>query len=149
MKHFITFLLALAVLGQLALAPAATRAQSGPDAPVTTTAATTTFAPVRVPVSADELAAARWPLARDPHLFETTLPGVFAVGDVRAGNVKRVASAVGEGSIAVSYGQADGIPVPVPIRMAERYVTRSGAIVSGEATYDNFRLFETSARIVR
>ncbi len=45
----------------------------------------------------------RWPLERDPHLFETTLPGVFAVGDVRAGNIKRVASAVGEGSIAVSF----------------------------------------------
>ena len=51
----------------------------------------------------DDLAAARWPLARAPHLLETSLPGVFAVGDVRAGNVKRVASAVGEGSIAVSF----------------------------------------------
>jgi thioredoxin reductase (NADPH) len=50
-----------------------------------------------------DLAAARWPLARAPHLLETSLPGVFAVGDVRAGNVKRVASAVGEGSIAVSF----------------------------------------------
>jgi thioredoxin reductase (NADPH) len=54
-------------------------------------------------LSAEELAAARWPLARPPHLLETTLPGVFAVGDVRAGNVKRVASAVGEGSIAISF----------------------------------------------
>jgi thioredoxin reductase (NADPH) len=54
-------------------------------------------------LSADDLAAARWPLPRDPHLFETTRPGVFAVGDVRSGNVKRVASAVGEGSIAVSF----------------------------------------------
>ncbi len=54
-------------------------------------------------LSPDDLAAARWPLERDPHLLETTLPGVFAVGDVRAGNVKRVASAVGEGSIAVSF----------------------------------------------
>ena len=54
-------------------------------------------------LSADDLAAAQWPLKRDPHLLETTLPGVFAVGDVRAGNVKRVASAVGEGSIAVSF----------------------------------------------
>ncbi len=52
---------------------------------------------------AEDLAAARWPLARRPHLLETSLPGVFAVGDVRAGNVKRVASAVGEGSIAVSF----------------------------------------------
>jgi thioredoxin reductase (NADPH) len=42
-----------------------------------------------------------WPLPRAPHLMETSLPGVFAVGDVRAGSVKRVASAVGEGSIAV------------------------------------------------
>jgi thioredoxin reductase (NADPH) len=42
-----------------------------------------------------------WPLARAPFLFETTTPGVFAVGDVRHGSVKRVASAVGEGSIAV------------------------------------------------
>jgi thioredoxin reductase (NADPH) len=51
----------------------------------------------------DELAAAGWPLARPPHLLETSLPGVFAVGDVRAGNFKRVASAVGEGSIAVAF----------------------------------------------
>ncbi|MGH9528621.1 MAG: FAD-dependent oxidoreductase [Terriglobales bacterium] len=42
-----------------------------------------------------------WHLARSPLMLETTLPGVFAVGDVRSGNVKRVASAVGEGSIVV------------------------------------------------
>ena len=42
-----------------------------------------------------------WPLPRPPHLLETSLPGVFAVGDVRAGSVKRVASAVGEGSICI------------------------------------------------
>jgi thioredoxin reductase (NADPH) len=42
-----------------------------------------------------------WHLARPPLMLETTLPGVFAVGDVRSGNVKRVASAVGEGSIVV------------------------------------------------
>jgi len=42
-----------------------------------------------------------WPLARPPHILETSLPGVFAVGDVRSGNVKRVAAAVGEGSIAI------------------------------------------------
>ena len=54
-------------------------------------------------LSPDDLATARWPLARHPHLYETSLPGVFAVGDVRGGNVKRVASAVGEGSIAVSF----------------------------------------------
>jgi thioredoxin reductase (NADPH) len=54
-------------------------------------------------LSSDELAEAHWPLQRPPYLLETTLPGVFAVGDVRGGNVKRVASAVGEGSIAVSF----------------------------------------------
>jgi thioredoxin reductase (NADPH) len=43
-----------------------------------------------------------WPLPRAPLMLETSQPGVFAVGDVRAGNVKRVASAVGEGSIAIS-----------------------------------------------
>jgi thioredoxin reductase (NADPH) len=51
----------------------------------------------------DDLAAAEWPLTRPPHLLETSLPGVFAVGDVRGGNIKRVASAVGEGCIAVAY----------------------------------------------
>jgi thioredoxin reductase (NADPH) len=54
-------------------------------------------------LTVDDLATAHWPLARPPHLLETSLPGVFAVGDVRCGNVKRVASAVGEGSIAVSF----------------------------------------------
>ncbi len=49
----------------------------------------------------DELAAAKWPLARPPMLLETSLPGVFAVGDARSGSVKRVASAVGEGSICI------------------------------------------------
>lgn len=42
-----------------------------------------------------------WTLARPPQMFETSLPAVFAVGDVRSGNVKRVASAVGEGAIAI------------------------------------------------
>jgi thioredoxin reductase (NADPH) len=54
-------------------------------------------------LSQDDLAAAHWPLARAPLVLETSLPGVFAVGDVRSGNVKRVASAVGEGSIAVAF----------------------------------------------
>jgi thioredoxin reductase (NADPH) len=51
----------------------------------------------------DELVEAGWSLGRTPYLLETSAPGVFAVGDVRAGNVKRVASAVGEGSIAISF----------------------------------------------
>jgi thioredoxin reductase (NADPH) len=54
-------------------------------------------------VSPEELTAAAWPLARPPYLLETNRPGVFAVGDVRGGNIKRVASAVGEGSIAVAF----------------------------------------------
>ena len=54
-------------------------------------------------LSKEDLTAAHWPLLRSPHLLETSLPGVFAVGDVRAGNIKRVASAVGEGSIAISF----------------------------------------------
>ncbi|MGA8532193.1 MAG: FAD-dependent oxidoreductase [Acidobacteriaceae bacterium] len=54
-------------------------------------------------LSPDKLIEVGWPLARSPFLLETSLPGVFAVGDVRAGNVKRVASAVGEGSIAISF----------------------------------------------
>jgi thioredoxin reductase (NADPH) len=51
----------------------------------------------------EDLSAARWALARPPYLLETSLPGVFAVGDVRGGSIKRVASAVGEGSIAISF----------------------------------------------
>src|SRR6185295_6188835 len=54
-------------------------------------------------LSPDDLAAAAWPLPRPPYLLETNRPGVFAVGDVRGGNIKRVASAVGEGSIAVAF----------------------------------------------
>jgi thioredoxin reductase (NADPH) len=41
-----------------------------------------------------------WPLARAPHLFETSVPGVFVAGDARHGSIKRVASGVGEGTIA-------------------------------------------------
>jgi len=54
-------------------------------------------------LSPDNLSAAGWPIMRQPYLLETTLPGVFAVGDVRGGSIKRVASAVGEGSIAISF----------------------------------------------
>ena len=43
-----------------------------------------------------------WPLSRDPYLLETSVPGIFVAGDVRARSIKRVASAVGEGSMAVS-----------------------------------------------
>jgi thioredoxin reductase (NADPH) len=54
-------------------------------------------------LSSENLSTAHWPLTRRPYLLETSLPGVFAAGDVRGGNVKRVASAVGEGSIAISF----------------------------------------------
>ena len=54
-------------------------------------------------LDADELRNAGWPLARAPFPFETSLPGVFAVGDVRASSVKRVAAAVGEGSACVQF----------------------------------------------
>ena len=54
-------------------------------------------------LSPDNLSAAGWPLKRQPYLLETSLPGVFAVGDVRGGSIKRVASAVGEGSTAISF----------------------------------------------
>jgi len=53
-------------------------------------------------LSQHDLVDNRWNGHRSPELLETSLPGVFAVGDVRAGNVKRVASAVGEGSIVIS-----------------------------------------------
>jgi thioredoxin reductase (NADPH) len=47
----------------------------------------------------------KWPLSRPPEMLETSLPAVFAVGDIRSGNVKRVASAVGEGSISIHLVQ--------------------------------------------
>jgi thioredoxin reductase (NADPH) len=52
-------------------------------------------------LSPAELTNAHWPETRNPYLLETSQPGVFAVGDVRSGNIKRVATAVGEGSIAI------------------------------------------------
>ena len=52
-------------------------------------------------LAADDLESAGWPLGRRPYLFETSVPRVFAVGDIRSGSVKRVASAVGEGSVVV------------------------------------------------
>jgi thioredoxin reductase (NADPH) len=44
-----------------------------------------------------------WPLDRNPYYLETNMPGVFAAGDVRHGSVKRCASAVGEGAMAVAF----------------------------------------------
>jgi len=55
-----------------------------------------------LPLVGDQDQSSPWPLSRPPFMLESSLPGVFAVGDVRSGNVKRVASAVGEGAISVS-----------------------------------------------
>ncbi|HEU4840537.1 MAG TPA: NAD(P)/FAD-dependent oxidoreductase, partial [Ilumatobacteraceae bacterium] len=52
-------------------------------------------------VTGEAIDAARWPLDRSPHPFETSIPGVFAAGDVRASDVKRVAAAVGEGAVTI------------------------------------------------
>jgi thioredoxin reductase (NADPH) len=54
-------------------------------------------------LSKEQLADARWSLPRPAYLLESSVPGVFAAGDVRAGSVKRIASAVGEGSICVQF----------------------------------------------
>ncbi len=51
----------------------------------------------------DVRAAGRWGLDRDPYLLETSVPGIFACGDVRFSPVKRVAAAVGEGSMAIAF----------------------------------------------
>ena len=52
---------------------------------------------------ADVRAAGRWAHGRDPYLLETSVPGIFACGDVRFSPVKRVAAAVGEGSMAIAF----------------------------------------------
>jgi thioredoxin reductase (NADPH) len=52
-------------------------------------------------LNAEDLARTHWPVARAPFLFETNRHRIFAVGDVRSGSVKRVAAAVGEGSVCV------------------------------------------------
>ena len=54
-----------------------------------------------IDLEGDDITAGGWPLTRQPYMFETTVPRVFAVGDVRRGSVKRVAAAVGEGSACV------------------------------------------------
>ena len=51
----------------------------------------------------DVRAAGKWELGRDPYLLETSVPGIFACGDVRFAPVKRVAAAVGEGSMAIAF----------------------------------------------
>jgi thioredoxin reductase (NADPH) len=65
---------------------------------------------------AEDLAAAHWPLPRAPYLLETSLPGVFAVGDVRSESVKRIASGVGEGSICVQFVHRALREISIPAR---------------------------------
>jgi thioredoxin reductase (NADPH) len=71
---------------------------------------------------ADVVKDGRWSLDRDPHLLETSVPGIFACGDVRFSPVKRVASAVGEGSMAIAfvhqYLHRGGFPSEPPIFQA-------------------------------
>jgi thioredoxin reductase (NADPH) len=52
---------------------------------------------------ADASAAGAWPLERRPFALETSVPGIFAIGDVRSGSVKRVAAGVGEGGMAIAF----------------------------------------------
>ena len=77
-----------------------TLAEPADEAPEPT--ATATKAGDQPDLTPEELSAARWPIHRSPWVLETSLPGVFATGDVRSGSLKRVASAVGEGSMAVA-----------------------------------------------
>jgi thioredoxin reductase (NADPH) len=83
----------------------------------------------------------RWPLDRGPLLLETSMPGVLAVGDVRRGSVKRVASAVGEGSIAIQLvhslfasDRLDSGPARDPVAAAsDRAVAATGGRADGAA----------------
>lgn len=56
-----------------------------------------------------------WPLERNPYLLETSRPGIFAVGDVRKGSIKRVAAAVGEGSSAIAFANAYIASLKTPV----------------------------------
>ena len=75
-----------------------------------------------------------WPLNREPYFLETSIPGVFAAGDVRSGSIKRVASAVGEGAMAVTFvhrylalgGEGDTCPVPFNKSLVPKQVAGIG-----------------------
>ena len=63
----------------------------------------TGFIPTGPDLTQDRAKPKKWKLRRDPYLLETNVPGIFAAGDVRQGAVRRVASAVGQGAVAVSF----------------------------------------------
>jgi thioredoxin reductase (NADPH) len=79
----------------------------------------------------EELARGRWPLARAPYLLETTAPGVFAAGDVRSGSTKRIASAVGEGSICVQF--VHRVLAELTARSEAGHVERTAPAAAGQA----------------
>ena len=72
----------------------------------------------------DVRAAGHWTHDRDPYLLETSVPGIFACGDVRFGPVKRVAAAVGEGSMAIAF-------IHQYIKDAQTRAQRDGATKNG------------------
>jgi thioredoxin reductase (NADPH) len=67
-------------------------------------------------ILAERQSACPWPADRDPYLLETSVPGIFAAGDVRHGSVKRVASGVGEGSMTVAFVHQYLLTLPDPVR---------------------------------
>ena len=86
----------------------------------------------------DVRAAGRWQLDRDPYLLETSVPGIFACGDVRFGPVKRVAAAVGEGSMAIAFvhqylkdAQLHRVPQPSGGRRCRSAGDMASSTVSG------------------
>ena len=79
----------------------------------------------------DMRAAGRWALDRDPYLLETSVPGIFACGDVRFGPVKRVAAAVGEGSMAIAF--------------VHQYLRDAGAVVAQPSVRATMRAWPSSS----
>jgi hypothetical protein len=86
----------------------------------------------------DMQATGQWPLDRDPCLLETSVPGVFACGDMRSGPVKRVAASVGEGSMAIAFVHQYLRDAHWTEAKAPREPTREAAlqIVNGSAPAD-------------
>jgi len=78
-----------------------------------------------------------WPLARDPYLLETSIPGVFAAGDVRHGSIKRVAAGVGEGSMAIAFVHsflADSAPAETANSADDKRTADDAALTSAPSS---------------